>query len=380
MRVLQLGKYYEPVVGGIETHLGLLARGLKAAGVAVEVLVHNTSRRTTEETVEGISVTRVGALGRLMSTDFSPRMMRELSRKYDVLHLHTPHPMGVLAYLGARTPRHALVVTHHSDIVRQARARRLLAPAFRAVMARASSVIATSERYVASSMELAPHRAKVRVIPYGINLDAFSPEASALPRAKELRARLGDRVALAAGRLIYYKGFEVLLDALKFVRCHLLLVGDGPLARPLLQRARANGVSERVTFLGAVPNQEMAGYYGAANIFVLPSIARSEAFGIVQIEALASGVPVINTALDSGVPEVSLDGATGLTVPPGDPRQLAEAMNRILDDRALAKSFGASGRRRALERFTVERMVAETLAAYRSTLEVPRVPDAVGSV
>jgi rhamnosyl/mannosyltransferase len=378
MRVLQLGKYYEPYVGGIETHLGLLARGLRARGVEVEVLVHNTSRATVREVIDGIPVTRVGALGRLMSAAVSPGLIRELAGRYDILHLHTPHPMGMLALLAARTPKHALVVTHHSDIVKQARAKKLLAPAMRAVMARAACVIATSERYLNSSDELAPLRSKTRVIPYGIDLSAFHPDLKDSVSAKALRARFGNRIVLAAGRFIYYKGFEVLLDALQNVRGYLLLVGDGPLARSLKERAAARGVSEKVSFIGAVPNAEMAPYYGACDVFVLPSIARSEAFGIVQVEALASGVPVINTSLQSGVPDVSVHQVTGLTVTPGDPSELAAAINKVLDEPELASRFGANGRLRALECFTADRMIAEIEDVYRGLPGVAKVPALAG--
>jgi rhamnosyl/mannosyltransferase len=134
-------------------------------------------------------------------------------------------------------------------------------------------------------------------------------------------------------------------------------------------------MSERVTFLGSVAKQDMGQYYGAADIFVLPSIARSEAFGIAQIEALASAIPVVNTALDSGVPDVSVDNVTGLTVPPNDPGALATALNRLLDDGQLARQFGAQGRRRALERFSADRMVDETLNLYEKVTASGGVPN-----
>jgi rhamnosyl/mannosyltransferase len=365
MRVLQLGKYYEPHVGGIETHLRLLAHGLTERGLDVEILVHGSGTKTVHDTVGGIHVTRVGALGRLFSTELSPSLVTELGREYDVLHLHTPHPMAMFAYLAARKPAHSLVVTHHSDIVRQARIRSILQPLFRAVLSRADLIITTSQRYLDSSDELKPYRSKVRVVPYGIDLKQFSPSLRQLGSAQAIRANYGDRIVVATGRLIYYKGFEVLLDAMKMVRAHLLLIGDGPLRSTLEDRARRNGVKERVTFLGAVPNHDLGQFYGAGDVFALPSIARSEAFGIVQIEALASSLPVVNTALQSGVPEVSIHGVTGLTVPPNDAGALAEALNRLLDDVKLARHFGTTGRQRALERFTSDRMVEETLGIYR---------------
>jgi rhamnosyl/mannosyltransferase len=367
MRVLQLGKFYEPVVGGIETHLSLLADSLSASGVDVEVLVHNTDRRTVRESIRRVPVTRVGSFGRILSADLSPGLIGELSRPFDILHLHVPHPMGMLAYLLAKTSSHALVVTHHSDIVKQARLRVALQPLFRAVMRRADAVVATSDRYVASSAELAPYRSKVRVIPYGIDLASFNPELRNGPRARELRRQYGSPLLLAVGRLIYYKGFDVLLDAMKNVRGHLLLVGDGPLLQPLKERARRNAVHDRVTFVGSVHNADMGPYYGAADLFVLPSVARSEAFGIVQIEAMASGLPVVNTALSSGVPSVSLDGVTGLTVEPMSAPALARALTRLLEDNVLRARFAAAGRQRALDMYTEQRMGDAVLALY-STL------------
>jgi rhamnosyl/mannosyltransferase len=364
MRVLQLGKFYEPAVGGIETHLSLLTDALTAAGVNVEVLVHNTGRATVRQSVRGVPVTRVGSFGRLLSADLSPGLIRELSRGYDVLHLHAPHPIGMLAYLLAKTSPHTLVVTHHSDIVKQVRSRAALQPILGAVMKRADAIVATSERYLASSAELAPYRSKVRVIPYGIDLGAFSPALREGTQARELRVKYGPRLLLAAGRLIYYKGFEFLLDAMKHVRGHLLLIGDGPLRRELQQRASRNGVEDRVTFIGSVQNSEMGPYYGAADVFVLPSVARSEAFGIVQIEAMGAGLPVVNTALASGVPGVSLDGVTGFTVEPMKAGALSDALTRLLDDDALRARFSSAARERAVELFTARRMGAETLALY----------------
>jgi len=365
MRVLQLGKYYEPYVGGIETHLALLAHGLQARGVEVEVLVHGNGTRTVRENVRGIPVTRVGALLRALSTELAPSLVGELSRSYEVLHLHAPHPMAMVAYLLARKPPHALVITHHSDIVRQVRLKGLLSPVFGAVHSRAAAIIATSQRYLDTSREIGEFRPKVRVIPYGSDLHQFSPLLKDSRPAHELRSKCGERVVLATGRLIYYKGFEVLLDAMRTVRGHLLLIGDGPLRGALEDRARRNGIRERVTFVGAVPNDRMGPYYGAADVFVLPSIARSEAFGIVQIEALACGIPVVNTALASGVPDVSIHDVTGLTVPPNDAEALALAISRVLDDPALAARLSSKARQRALERFTADRMVEETLAVYR---------------
>jgi rhamnosyl/mannosyltransferase len=370
MRVLHLGKYYDPYMGGIETHLSMLCTGLLESH-EVEVLVCNTDRRTVHETVGGVKVTRAGAWARAFSTHLTPALVTELSsRSYDVLHLHTPNPMGMLAYVVARKPRdHHLVVTHHSDVVRQVRMRRWLEPLFSRVMFRADVILATSPSYAATSRELAPHRERVRVIPYGIDLDPYvSPDHASA--ARELRARFGQRVVLGVGRLIYYKGFEVLLDAIAHIDAHLVIVGDGPLRHFLEKRAAELRIAQRVTFAGEVHQKAMPAWYRAADVFAFPSVARSEAFGIVQLEAMASGIAVVNTSLDSGVPYVSLDGETGLTVPPLNPNALAEALERLLSDAALRARLGAAGRERVAAMFSNQRMLRAHEELYQELVRV----------
>jgi rhamnosyl/mannosyltransferase len=367
MKILQLGKYFEPYQGGIETHLAALCKGLVSERHEVKVLVCNTEPRTAREHVGGVEVTRAGALGRVLSTEICPALIRELSSEtYDVLHLHTPNPMGMLAYSLARKPtRHRLVITHHSDVVRQAPVRKLLSPLFSAVMRRANAIVATSPNYASTSLELAPYLERIRVVPYGLDASLFE-NCTFTSEARQLRARFGDRVVLGVGRLIYYKGFDVLLQAMSHVQGHLVLVGEGPLRSALERRSRSLGIEQRVTFAGGIPQLEMPAYYQAADLFVLPSIARSEAFGIVQLEAMASGLAVVNTRLDSGVPFVSLDGETGLTVAPGDPNELASAIRALLGDPERRLLMGERGRERVKAQFSPARMLSALTALYRA--------------
>ncbi|MFL5537386.1 MAG: glycosyltransferase, partial [Longimicrobiaceae bacterium] len=181
---------------------------------------------------------------------------------------------------------------------------------------------------------------------------------------ERLRARYGPRIVLAAGRLVYYKGFEYLVRAMRRVDAHLLIAGDGPLLGDLRRAAAEAGVEAKVTLLGRVP--DLRPLYHAADVFALPSVARSEAFGIVQMEAMACGVPVVNTALDTGVPFVSPHGVTGLTVPPADAEALADALSRILDDAALRERLGRAGRERVAGELSAGRMARRTLALYRA--------------
>jgi rhamnosyl/mannosyltransferase len=363
MRVLQLGKYYYPHRGGIETQLHDLATGLVSA-VNVEVIVCHTRPRLVRERVEGVDVTRVGTIGRVASTEICPVLPRELSsREYDVLHLHTPNPMGMVGYLMAKKPRrHALVVTHHSDVVRQALLRRSFEPIFRKLMSRADAIIVSSQSYLDSSRELTPYRGKCVVIPCGIRLERNRSHNPA--DVVRLRSRYGSRVVLAVGRLIYYKGFDVLVEAMGSVDGTLVLVGDGPLRAPIARRVRDLGLSMRVFLVGELRNDELASHYAAADVFAFPSTARSEAFGVVQLEAMAAGLPVVNTALESGVPSVSRDGFTGLTVPPGDAKRLAAAINQLLSDPDARDRFGREGRRRVESEFASHLMVRRVLDLY----------------
>jgi len=370
MRVLQLGKYYYPYMGGIENHLYVLCGELKER-VSLEVVVSNTRMRTVRDMVGGIPVTRCGEILNLASTSICPTMALELSRRdYDLLHLHFPHPMGVMSYLASRKPRsHRLVITYHSDVVRQERLFRVFRPFMHRAMERADVIICTSPDYLETSHELQPHRARCRVIPYGIDISQFSHAHRHSTEASRLRARYPGPLLIAVGRLIYYKGFEHIIRAMARVDARLLLVGDGPLRGALEAVARDCGVSGRVHFLGEIHNDEIVPYYLASDVFVLPSIARSEAFGIVQLEAMACGLPVINTALDSGVPFVSRNGESGITVPPGDPDALAGAVNLLLGDHDLRTRLGEAGRRRAQVEFTKEVMAERVYSTYCELFE-----------
>jgi glycosyltransferase involved in cell wall biosynthesis len=378
MRVVELGKYYYPHMGGIETHLDLLCRNLKST-VDVEAIVFNTGGETLRETVEGVPVTRCGTLVTFASSPVSPAMAWELSKRhYDVLHLHTPNPLAAAAYLVSRKPRrHALVVTHHSDIVRQARLKQLVSPVMRRVLDRADSILTTSPNYLASSKELEPFRAKCHVVPYGLDLQELAPDAEAFSAAAKIRAQYRGAVVLGVGRLIYYKGFDVAIEAMKDTDATLLIVGEGPLRSSLEAKARALGVADRVAFVGEVHHRSLLPYYLAADVFVLASVARSEAFGIVQLEAMACRVPVVNTALDSGVPFASRHGDSGLTVPPGDANALGAALRQLLGDASLRKQYGDRGRARVEAEFSVGPMSAAILRIYRQVSEAHlRVADA----
>lgn len=355
-------------MGGIETHLQVLCREL-SKHVDVSVLVANDGPRDVLDEDRGVKITRAGTRFNLSTAPVCPSLPKHIRRAgADILHLHHPNPAAVVAYL-ASGHRGPLVVTYHSDIVRQRVAGAAFGPVLRRALGRAAAVVATSPNYVESSPVLSAYRARCRVIPYGIPFEQF---ARADPAAvADLRARYGRRTIISVGRLIYYKGFEHLIRAMTEVEGRLLVVGDGPLRGELEGLARRLGVAEKVTLLGEIQNRDVTPFYHASDVFALASTARSEAFGIVQLEAMAAGLPVVNTRLESGVPFVSPDGVSGVTVPPEDPSALAAALNRLLDDAALRATYGAAGRRRVGEEFSAEVMAARTLELYREISSPP---------
>ena len=360
LKVLHVGKFYPPHHGGMESHVELLCR-LTRAEVDVEMIVSNDGPETVRETVDGIPVTRIGTQLKLASASFGPGMAKAIrAADADVVHFHHPNPPAVLSFMGAR-PRGRLVVTYHSDIVRQRVLGPLFSPLLHRFLARADAIVASSPDYAASSPVLRRHAARVRVIPFGTHVQALETVDAAEVAA--VRARYGPRIVFAAGRLVYYKGFEYLVRAMRRVDAHLLIAGDGPLLGELRRVAAEAGVEAKVTLLGRVP--DLRPLYHAADVFALPSVARSEAFGIVQLEAMACGVPVVNTALDTGVPFVSPHGVTGLTVPPADVDALADALGRLLGDAALRERMGRAGRQRVAGELSADHMARRTLALYR---------------
>jgi glycosyltransferase involved in cell wall biosynthesis len=376
MRVLQLGKYYYPYMGGIENHLYLLCNELKRE-VDLDVLVGNSARATTTDEVDGVRVTRCYEVTKIASASICPTMPLEVSRRrYDVVHFHFPDPMGVMSYLlGWRAHRHAVVVTYHSDVVKQANLLKAYRPFMDRLLARADAILCTSPDYMKGSETLVPFRHKCHVVPYGIDTTQFEPTESVKQEAAAIRARFGNRpLILGVGRLIYYKGFEHAIRAIREVPdAQLVLVGDGPLRGPLERLAREVGVTDRVHFVGEIHNHQLTPWYHACDVYALPSIVRSEAFAIVQLEAMACAKPIVNTSIArSGVPFVSRDGESGLTVAPGDPSAFGHALRRILADSDLARRFGENGRARVKREFAKEVTASRVMDIYRDVTHARR--------
>jgi len=361
--ILHIGKHYFPRKGGIETCLQYLV-SWQSSRMNVDVVVANEGLLTRVDLLDGARITRVACLGMVASQPICPLMPWKLhGHQQPLVHLHLPNPLAARAYL-VSGHRGRLVVSHHADTMGRPILRRFAEPYVRRVMERAAAIIVASRRYMESSDELAPYRHKCHVIPYGINVEEFSGDCASVARA--IRAKYGPPLILAVTRLVPYKGLEYLVDAMRLVDGALLVIGKGRLRDELTARAKRLGISDRVHLLG--PIDDIRPYYKASELLVLPSVTRAEAFGIVQIEAMAAGLAVINTDLDTGVPEISLHGVTGITVPPRDTDALAQAMTLLLDNPETRARYAEAAVLRARQEFSVERMAESTLELYQAVL------------
>jgi len=374
MKVLHVGKFYPPHMGGMETHLADLCSELRHA-VNLKVVVAGDPDRKIE-IADGIHVTRLQVAATFASTPFCRGMIDEIrTSNADVVHVHWPNPAAVLAFLASGN-RGSLVVTYHSDILRHRLLGSLFEPILHRFLSRSEAILVTSQLYLDSSPVLRKHRDRCHVVPLGIRVSEF---ASCDPQLiAKIRRQHGERILLAVGRHVYYKGFRYLIEAMSSIDAKLLIIGGGPLQDELKELAVRNGVGDKITFLGNVP--DAIPYYHACDLFILPSIARTEAFGLVQLEAMAAGKPVINTMLDSGVPSVSLHQVTGLTVPPKDSNALAGAVNRLLSDHDLRSRFGEAARARAYACFDAKSMASRTLDIYASAAKGATTPTSLAEV
>jgi glycosyltransferase involved in cell wall biosynthesis len=380
MRILHAAKFYPPVLGGMETVVQSLCD--RTAGEwDVRAVVANESRQTVEELRGLVRVERAGALGRVASVPICPSLPMHLWREAaDCVVLHEPNPIAGSA-LFLRTPARRLIIWHHSDLVRPWWAPHTYGRVQRALYRRADCVI-VSNPVLADRSPVVRHARRVAVIPIGIDLGRYRVlDAAGQARAAQLRAQAPGPRILFVGRFVYYKGLDVLIDAMTRCSGTLTLVGDGPLDGDLRAQVAALGLQGRVQFAGRASDDDLPAHYHASDVFVLPSIAETEAYGVVQIEAMASGVPVISTNLPTGVPWVNQHRVTGLIVPPRDPAALADALRMLIDDAPLRRTLGANGRRRAEALFSLDRTIDAFKDLIQTTVRAPerldrRVPHA----
>ncbi|HEY4101278.1 MAG TPA: glycosyltransferase [Gemmatimonadales bacterium] len=352
MRILHLAKYYWPRSGGMERVVQGLAEGAAERGHEAEVVAVTSFGDPQPGQRRRAAVTRAWSFAPVGSQELAPGYVRAAWKRADVIHLHHPNSLADVAYM-LRPSLAPLVVTQHADYPSV----KYWLPSKYALW-RAEAIVVPSKAHIALSRELRGFENKVAVIPFGIDERRWElvppPPPGNPPRA------------LFIGRLLAFKGVDFLLRALELVPdLRLDVVGSGPELHRLRTLSRALAVEDRVKWWGEYPDEDLPRRMADADFLVLPSVSVQEMFGMVLLEAMAAGRPVITTAVPSGVREVNLAGTTGLEVPIRDVESLAEAMRTLAANANLRERFGRAGRERVRERFTVTAMVDAHLDLYR---------------
>ena len=363
MKVVQLNKYYAPHRGGVETVVQDIAEGLKNA-VDMNVFVCNDGRSKEDVRQDSVRLHRSGTICKVGPMPVSLSYLKDVRcelKTADAVLLHMPFPWGDLA-LRLSGYKGKVFLWWHSDVVRQKTLLRLYEPLMHWALKRADRIIVATRGHIDGSEFLKPYEEKCSVIPFGVEEEYYLAG-----RQMKKQNDNGPITFLFIGRMVYYKGCDVLIKAfaaMKNTSCRLNMVGQfTSLTEECRQLAQQLGVADRVTFEDDLPREELKKRLAECDVFVLPSVLRSEAFAIVQLEALAFGKPVINTNLPSGVPYVSRDEETGITVQPNDVSALAVAMDTLADDETLRNKYSAAAFKR-IEEFRMEKMQQRVLQLF----------------
>lgn len=380
---LHVGKYYPPFAAGIEHFMADLLPVLARNGMAVAALVHNhvaglrgriefipvpdtAEAAQGEGSVPSVRLYRAPCLGQLLYAPFSPQFPFWLHRAIKterprILHLHMPNTSAFWSLFLPSAHRIPWVVHWHADVVssdfdwRLKAAYPLYRPFEQRLLQKARAVVVTSPTYIEGSRALAPWRNKCQVIPLGID-PARIPEVTGRARgtAEERWGDSGFRI-LSVGRLTYYKGYEYLIRSLQELpRARLVIVGEGKRRRVLEELIVALRLNDRVCLSGRLPAEEMHALMATCDCFCLPSIERTEAFGMVLVEAMAHAKPAVVCDIPfSGVGWVVQDKMTGLVVPPADPGALAKAFHTLSTDRDRLARMGEQALKRYRREFRI---------------------------
>ncbi|MBQ3766757.1 MAG: glycosyltransferase [Bacteroidales bacterium] len=364
MKVLQLGKFY-PIRGGVEKVMWDLTGGLSARGIDCDMLCAELEKDEIIHLNGHGRVICLKAWRKMAATMIAPKMvswLRKHKGEYNIIHVHHPDPMACLA-LRLSGYKGRVILHWHSDILKQKTLLRFYAPLQRWLIRRADTIVGTTPVYLKESPYLKDVQDKTVALPIGIKPVTFNERIAA-----EWKERYpGRKLVVSIGRLVPYKGYGYLVAAAKHLGpdYQVLIVGDGPVRENLEEDIRINGVDGNVKLLGYVEDEEMHALLAACDVFVLSSIMKTEAFGIVQIEAMSLGKPVVATKVpESGVSWVNADGESGLNVPIKDSEALAKAIRTICTDASLHEKFSKGALERFDRLFTLEGMIDKTIKIY----------------
>lgn len=379
MNILQFGRFWGNVHGGVERHVASLLEGLSLRGHKVFNLVAAKDGIYKEIQYFNSTVIEVPSFGNFMSTAVAPQLIikaLELHKSigFDIFHFHYPDPLSSVAslFLDKKVPR---IITWHSDIIRQKRALQIYRPLLNFELRRAKYIIAATASHFSSSeqipVEIKNGADRCRVIPYGFNFQDSPAIDSDLVAKIKIKSR-GRLVIFALGRLVYYKGFDVLIEAASFSECIVYIGGAGPLQEILQNKIKELNLTDKVFLLGALSDIEVNSYMHAADVFCLPSVEKSEAFGIVQVESMAAGTPLLTSYLGNGVNEVGIDAETGLFFKNKSAEDLAEKINYLDGNRSTLIEMSKNCKER-VKFFDMQKMIEMHEVVYKASIDGMRV-------
>jgi glycosyltransferase involved in cell wall biosynthesis len=374
MRIVQVSPWFYPHLGGVESHVRSLSRELVRRGHEVTVVSTRHRRDVpSDETIDGIRIRRVAPRAVLLRTPVAPRMRAVLrSLSADILHAHSPPPLSAHdASVVAESRAIPFAVTYHCDVELPSPFGRFIESMYRrslgrSTLRRADRVVVTTRTYAATSRTV--WRFTPTVIPNAVDPRRFSPEVDGSAVRAKLQLPPHHPIVLLVGRIVPHKGIEHLLEAARGVPgATFVIAGAGSSLDAMRRLARTFGVESCVRFLGRVPEARLPEVYASCDVFVLPSVSRLEAFGIVALEAMASGKPVVVADIP-GVREVIEDGVEGLLADPINPQDLAEKIGRLVADPGLRHEMGRRGREKALSSFSIEAVTDRIVELYEAML------------
>ena len=366
MKILQLGKFY-PIRGGVEKVMFDLMLGLSIEGVECDMLCAAYQEKGFTRVMSNKSkLMVVNTVREVAATMIAPSMvlkLKQIAKNYDIIHVHHPDPMAAFALLCSGY-KGKVVLHWHSDILKQKSLLKLYMPIQKWLINRADVIVGTTPVYVKESPYLQEVQHKVTYLPIGVcHLE------SPIKQVMDLRRKyLGKHIVFSLGRLVPYKGFAYLIEAAKHLDDNymVLIGGTGPLRDELQAQIETLGLQDRVKLLGYVSDVELPAYFEACDLFCMSSVMKTEAFGIVQIEAMSCGKPVVATKIpESGVSWVNQDGVSGLNAEPCDAEDLAKCIRGILADENDYARFSKGALDRYKTVFTQELMIHKCLDIYK---------------
>lgn len=367
MKILHIGKFY-PIEGGVDKVMLDLTIGLSERGVCCDMLCAANGKAQTVNLNEFGRVIATKTAFTLAATYFSFDMisyMRKHAREYDVVHIHHPDPMACFALFFSGY-KGKVVLHWHSDILKQRVLLQFYKPFQKWLIKRADKIVGTTPVYVAQSKALADVQDKVDYIPIGVG------DVSCVKADPEVIRNMypGKKIIYSLGRLVGYKGYEYLVGAAEYLPDDyvILIGGRGPLMDSLQTQIETSGVPDKVKLLGYIKEEDFAAYYQACDVFCLSSIWKTEAFAIVQVEAMSCSKPIVATNIpESGVPWVNRHGCSGINVPIMDSKSLAEAILQVADESAYDR-FSKQARDHYVNNFTYSKMIDRCLSMYDEIL------------